>query len=253
MPCIMAGMDQKDRCSCLYKAGIAGYDAPRAVFSSSVGRPRLPGILAGMDQKDSFFVVVMAVACARLVLLVTLVLLCSLLFWTGPDAPHHGRYQPVGLLFCGLVLLVFLHLALCFLPCCQALDACRQARRHVCIMAGMGQKEGYVVPCRRLRKIHSFCSSTRSSSSSSWCRGCFLWSDCSRRPLRFHHCRTHGGRCPCCGGRAVSLVSDSHLFFSSLEEYTLWIFWEMTSGIISVCRPLGSTVDTYSASVYGCF
>ena len=53
MPCIMAGMDQKDRCSCMYKAGIAGYDAPRAVFPSSVGRPRMPGILAGMDQKDS--------------------------------------------------------------------------------------------------------------------------------------------------------------------------------------------------------
>ena len=38
----MAGMDQKDRCSCLYRAGTAGYDAPRAVFSSSVGRPRIP-------------------------------------------------------------------------------------------------------------------------------------------------------------------------------------------------------------------
>ena len=40
------------------------------------------------------------------------------------------------------------------------------------------------------------------------------------------------------------LVSGSHLFGASLEEYVIWIFWEMTSGIISVCSALGSTVDT---------
>ena len=34
--------------------------------------------------------------------LVSLVPLCSLLSWSGPDAPHHGRYQPEGLLFNGL-------------------------------------------------------------------------------------------------------------------------------------------------------
>ena len=49
----MADMDQKDRCSCMYKAGIDGYYAPRAVFPSLVGRPRMLGITAGMDQKDS--------------------------------------------------------------------------------------------------------------------------------------------------------------------------------------------------------
>ena len=49
----MADMDQKDRCSCMYKAGIAGYYAPRAVFPSLVGRPRMLGILAGTDLKDS--------------------------------------------------------------------------------------------------------------------------------------------------------------------------------------------------------
>ena len=53
MPCIMAGMDQKDRCSCMYKAGIDGYNASRAVFPSLVDRPRMLGILAGMDLKDS--------------------------------------------------------------------------------------------------------------------------------------------------------------------------------------------------------
>ena len=36
MPCIMAGLDQKDCCSGLYKAGFAGYDTPRAVFPSIV-------------------------------------------------------------------------------------------------------------------------------------------------------------------------------------------------------------------------
>ena len=50
----MAGMDQKGRCSGMYKAGIVGYYAPRAVFSSLFGRPRVLGILAGMDQKDSY-------------------------------------------------------------------------------------------------------------------------------------------------------------------------------------------------------
>ena len=49
----MADMDQKDRCSCMYKAGFAGYCAPRAVFPSLVGRPRMLGILAGTNLKDS--------------------------------------------------------------------------------------------------------------------------------------------------------------------------------------------------------
>ena len=30
----------------------------------------------------------------------------------------------------------------------------------------------------------------------------------------------------------------------------IWIFWEVTSGIISICSALGSTVDTCMASVY---
>ena len=54
MPCIMAGMDQKDCCSGLFKAGIVGYDAFGVVFPLLVGRPRVLGILAGMDQKDSY-------------------------------------------------------------------------------------------------------------------------------------------------------------------------------------------------------
>ena len=49
----MADMDQKDRCSCMYKAGIAGHFAPRTVFPSLSGRPRMLGILAGTDLKYS--------------------------------------------------------------------------------------------------------------------------------------------------------------------------------------------------------
>ena len=48
----------------------------------------------------------------------------------------------------------------------------------------------------------------------------------------------------------LPLVSGSHLFVASPEEYMIWIFWEMTSGIIFRCSALGSTVDTCVASVY---
>ena len=37
----------------MYEAGFAGDDAPRAVFPSIVGRPKMPGIMVGMDQKDA--------------------------------------------------------------------------------------------------------------------------------------------------------------------------------------------------------
>ena len=49
----MADMNQKDRCSCIYKAGIAGNNTRRAVFPSLVGRPRMLGILVGTDLKYS--------------------------------------------------------------------------------------------------------------------------------------------------------------------------------------------------------
>ncbi|XP_005101519.2 actin, cytoplasmic [Aplysia californica] len=43
-----------DNGSGMCKAGFAGDDAPRAVFPSIVGRPRLPGVMVGMGQKDSY-------------------------------------------------------------------------------------------------------------------------------------------------------------------------------------------------------
>ena len=36
------------------KLGLAGDDAPRAVFPSIAGRPRMPGVMVGADQKDLF-------------------------------------------------------------------------------------------------------------------------------------------------------------------------------------------------------
>ena len=36
------------------KCGFAGDEAPRAVFPSIVGRPKMPSIMVGMDQKDSY-------------------------------------------------------------------------------------------------------------------------------------------------------------------------------------------------------
>jgi len=43
-----------DNGSGMCKAGFAGDDAPRAVFPSIIGRPKMPGIMVGMDQKDSY-------------------------------------------------------------------------------------------------------------------------------------------------------------------------------------------------------
>ena len=38
-----------DNGSGMCKAGFAGDDAPRSVFSTIVGRPKMPGIMVGLD------------------------------------------------------------------------------------------------------------------------------------------------------------------------------------------------------------
>lgn len=43
-----------DNGSGMCKAGFAGDDAPRAVFPSIVGRPRMQGVMVGMGQKESY-------------------------------------------------------------------------------------------------------------------------------------------------------------------------------------------------------
>lgn len=36
------------------KAGLAGEDAPRSIFPSIVGKPKMPGLMVGLDQKDVY-------------------------------------------------------------------------------------------------------------------------------------------------------------------------------------------------------
>ena len=36
------------------KAGFSGNDAPRSVFSSIVGRPKMPQIMVGLDNNDVY-------------------------------------------------------------------------------------------------------------------------------------------------------------------------------------------------------
>lgn len=43
-----------DNGSGVCKAGFAGDDAPRSVFSSVVGRPKVPGIMVGLDQNEVY-------------------------------------------------------------------------------------------------------------------------------------------------------------------------------------------------------
>ena len=43
-----------DNGSGMVKAGFAGDDAPRSVFSTMVGRPKMPGIMVGLDQKEVY-------------------------------------------------------------------------------------------------------------------------------------------------------------------------------------------------------
>ena len=93
--------------------------------------------------------------------------LSSLSWCAGPDAWHHGRYEPdvlrrvlIPAVACARqVLLVH---ALWYVPFVVG--------RLVMlgITAGMDHTEGYVVLCGKLRKIRRCSSSTRSSSSSSW-------------------------------------------------------------------------------------
>ena len=43
-----------DNGSGMVKAGLAGDDAPRSVFGTVVGRPKVPGIMVGLDQKEVY-------------------------------------------------------------------------------------------------------------------------------------------------------------------------------------------------------
>lgn len=43
-----------DNGSGITKAGFAGDDAPRSVFNTIVGKPKVPGIMVGLDQKEIY-------------------------------------------------------------------------------------------------------------------------------------------------------------------------------------------------------
>jgi len=43
-----------DNGSGMCKAGFAGDDAPRSVFATVVGRPKVPGIMVGLDQNEVY-------------------------------------------------------------------------------------------------------------------------------------------------------------------------------------------------------
>ena len=85
MPCTMAGMDLKDRFSGMIKTGIDGHNAHCAVFSSW---PIWTRRTVRFVRSSSF----LAVACAQLVLLVTLLLALFSSLSSGPDARHLVRY-----------------------------------------------------------------------------------------------------------------------------------------------------------------
>ena len=90
---ILAGMDQKDSCRGMYRAGIAGYNTPRAVLSFLVRRPMKLGIMASIFLKDScsgssMYKASFAGDCAHRAV------------FSSPsqayDVLHHGRYGPEG-------------------------------------------------------------------------------------------------------------------------------------------------------------
>ena len=90
---ILAGMDQKDSCRGMCKAGIAGYNTPRAVLSFLVRRPMKLGIMAGIFLKDScsgssMYKASFAGDTAPRAVFSS----CSQAY----DALHHGRYGPQG-------------------------------------------------------------------------------------------------------------------------------------------------------------
>ena len=137
-----------------------------------------------------------AVTCARLVLLVLRLAMCSLWLSEGPRA---GRYGPEEQLCSWLVLLVMIHLALCSLLFHQA--------RMLGIMAGMNQKGFFKVVPRPIPMVfaaqadHGDSPVAGRSSSRRGAEAVSHGPDCS--PDHIHSSvADYGDRRPCCAGRA---------------------------------------------------
>ena len=89
---ILAGIDKKDCCTGIYKAGLNGDNAPRAVFSSLVGS----GFSSSWPIWTRRTVVHLAVACSRLEKPVTMHLPLFSPCLQAHDAGHHGFCGPKG-------------------------------------------------------------------------------------------------------------------------------------------------------------
>ena len=194
------------------------------------------GIIAGMNQKDFFAFLFRQWHVPGWYFWRTLAV-CFLRFWLARDARHHDRYGPEG----------FPRVFYSGSGMCQAGISGARLRYVSCVFgwlvmlgitAGMDQKEGYVVLCRKLRKIRSCSSSTRSSSSSLWC-------EADSYGLRSMSLLLWMCRFP---------VSGSHLYviWCSPVEYRIMDFLG-DPRIVPYSALLGSTVDTCLASVYEAF
>ena len=68
-----------DNGSGMCKAGFAGDDAPRAVFPSIVGRPKMPGIMVGMDQKDRWWAWINIIELLIVIIAILLIVIIAIL------------------------------------------------------------------------------------------------------------------------------------------------------------------------------
>ena len=189
---ISKGIDQKDSCSDMYSAGVAGDIAPCAVFVSLVGRPKMLVILAVMDQKDSgsdmYYAGFAGDYAPRAVFL----------GWQAHVFQHHGRYGPDGQLrHCAHV---------------QTADYCgvsavavRSGRRHPFRSAeadphGPGNSADHrdSPVAVRFPVVDALCCAGRAGSLPR--RGAEASSMVQTARLTMGHSTVaqHGGRCPCC-------------------------------------------------------
>ena len=178
-------------------AGFLGDVPLRAVFPSVV-RPEMLGIMAGMDQK--YF---SRVLCAHRRLWKWHVQGWSFWCCSSRCVPVVG----IGSGMCWLVLLVTIHLTLCFLLLSMSV-AIPQVQFLVKVICPLLFR--LVLLVRQRRKLWRFRSCRFSTSSFrflSWCRGRFPWFCCSAdhgdSPVAVLE---QGDRRPCCAGRVTSKV-----------------------------------------------
>ena len=130
-----------------------------AVSPSFVSTPTLLGIMDGMDQKDSTHRALVVDSGSSMCRAGFACISRAVFLYVVVRPIVNGWYAPKGQLCSGSFAGIAPRAG--FLPVVVQM---------LVIMAGMDQKERYVVPCRKLA-LHR-----RSSFSLSWCRCRFLWS-----------------------------------------------------------------------------